>query len=315
MRTILIISGSSDIGLKGIAITNRFEEDGTFYSLIKYEREEFNRILKEEIQRDIERKWMEYEKKKEESKLKEEKQREQIRKDKAKAKIKKSKDKVKEQRMGYLKKKYTEFFSSPPPYNVIGFQNGELIPKKMEIGVKAGIAPLTFEAINFSYKYWLLQFTTLSNFYENKYTSQDLLLKYQIFPNTGEFYKISVSFGAIGYFYGLLDNNFFEAEQKYSPFLSGNITLPNLHFTYASFYGDATTVAIGLNYYFLYSQLKDRLSAIIEMNYIFDKDLQNEDGDSFVFQAGLRFKTTENVITTLSFEDNELFVFSIDVEY
>lgn len=306
---------SSDIGLKGIAITNRFEEDGIYYSLIRYEREEFNRILKEEIQRDIERKWMEFEKKKEESKLKEEKQKEQIRKDKEKAKIKKSKDKVKKQLMDYLKKKHAEFFSSPPPFNVISFQNGELIPKKMEIGAKAGIAPFTFEAINFSYKYWLLQFTARSNFYESKYISQDLLLKYQIFPNAGEFYKISVSFGAVGYFYGLLNNNFFEAEQKYSPFLSGNITLPNLHFTYASFYGDATKAAVGVNNYFLYSQLKDRLSAIIELNYIFDKDFQNEDKDDFVFQAGLRFKTTENVITTLSFEDHELIVFSIDVEF
>ena len=305
---------SSDIGLKGIAITGRFEEDGTFYSLIQYEREEFNRILQEEIQRDIERKWMEFEKKKEESKLKEEKQREKIRKDKEKGKIKKSKDKVKKQLMGYLKKKYAEFFSSPPPYNVISFQNGELIPKKMEIGAKAGIAPLTFEAINFSYKYWLLQFTTRSSFYDNEYDCQEFLLKYQILPNTGSFYKISVSFGAIGYMLNLRDEKFFE-EQKYSPFLSGNVTLPNLHFTYASFYGDATKVAIGVNNYFLYSQLKDRLSAIMEMNYIFDEDLQNEDGDSFVFQAGLRFKTTENVITTLSFEDNELIVFSIDVEF
>jgi len=305
---------SSDIGLKGIAVTNRFEEDGIYYSLIQYEREEFNRILKEEIQRDIERKWMEFEKKKEESKLKEEKQREQIRKDKEKGKIKKSKDKVKKQLMDYLKKKHAEFFSSPPPFNVISFQNGELIPKKMEIGAKAGIAPLTFEAINFSCKYWLLQFTTRSTFYDNKHDRQEFLLKYQILPNTGSFYKISVSFGAVGYMVNLRDEKFFE-KQKYSPFLAGNITIPNLHFTYASFYGDAFKVAVGVNNYFLYSQLKDRLSAIIELNYIFDEDFQNEDRDDFVFQAGLRFKTTENVITTLSFEDNELIVFSVDVEF
>ena len=251
------ISITSDIGLRGISITKRYSEEGNYYSLIQYLKKDYNKILKDEIKRDLERQKMDLNKKIEENKLAENEEKERLRQEREKQNMENVATRLKEGRMRDLKYKYPDFFKKNPPYKNVSFRNGQLIPQKAQINIKGGLSPISINELFLAYKLWLLEFSAKSNFVDNKYNRQEVQLKYQILPYSGDFYKFSSSFGFTAYKTQLDTSDFFEAELIYSPFIAGNISIPNLHFSYVSVYADLGQTSIAINNYVFYKQLKE----------------------------------------------------------
>ncbi len=306
---------SSDIGLKGISITGRYCDGEYYYSIIQYEKKEYNLILREEVERDLERQKIELEKEIEENKIAEIKKQEEIRKKKEKEKIKDSLAEMKNELMLKLRNKYPDFFNSAPPYQAVSFRNGQLTPYQFQINLKAGLFPVSLDEVLLSYKLWLFEFSSTSAFYESKYDQQELQLKFQILPYSGNFYKFSAAFGFKGYKTELIESSFQDAYLLVTPFIAGNITLPDLHFSFASIYADLGKTSFAVNNYLFYNQLKDRFSVIAELDYYYDENLMDKFDDAIVFQPAIRFKTTDNITSTFSYEDNELWKISVELGF
>lgn len=249
------------------------------------------------------------------NKLKEQEEKEKNRKKREAAKIKDDYENIKNEMMLKLINKYPEFFDSASPYKVVSFRNGQLIPHNTQINIKAGLFPLTLEEIFAACKLWLFEFSATAAFEENQYDRQEIQIKYQILPYTGNFYKFAAAFGFTACNSALRNSSFLDAELLVSPFIAGNVTLIDLHFSFASLYADMGKACVGINNYLFYKQLKDRLSVILELNYIFNEFLRNCHNDPLVFQPAVKFKTTDNLFSTFSYEDNRYFIISIEIGF
>ncbi|MEA2103574.1 MAG: hypothetical protein U9P79_02885, partial [Candidatus Cloacimonadota bacterium] len=302
----------TDVNLGGVSITERFKDPdtGTNYSIIQIRKDKYNKLVYDELQRKLEREINE-------NKMAEAGEKEGIRKAQAQFKlwIQNEKNKIdhkiqqfklkqnRKQEMAKLmeqyKKEYENFLNLQPPGKVLSFYNAELSAKSNRISLELGISPFSIQSVYYARKLWKLELAAYSEFSDNKYDRQDIVFKYQLLPNSGALYKTTFALGAIAYA-NSMDNDFKDLEIKFTPFVTGNITLPNLLFSYLSFYGDVRKYSIGLNSYVLYGHLQDKLSAILEFDYIADKDHRNKYGDEFLIQPGIRFKTANNVYSTLA---------------
>ena len=306
---------SSDIGLRGIAFAGHYYDGKSFFSIIKYKKNEYNDILREEVFRDLERQKIELDKLIAKNRMEEEKEREKIRNKKERVKIKDSLSQVKDDLMLQMRNKYPEFFDSIPPYKAVSFRNGQLIPFDYQLNLKSTLFPISLNEIAFAWKTWLFEFSATSSFYENKYEQQELQFKYQILPYSGRYNKISAAFGVTGYKTGLIDSSFANAYLLVTPFLSGNVTLPDLYFSFGSIYLDLGKTQVAINNYIFYKQLKDRISVILELNYFYDDHLRNRFDDALVFQPAIKFKTTDKLNTTFSYEENELWKINLEIGF
>lgn len=307
---------STDMTMRGLSITQQYfdEISSTYYTLIKYKKTEYNKILEDEIKRDIERKETEFKSKKQAQLLEEEKQKEAIRKEKEAIKIKEKKDKLKAQKRTKLKKKYAKLFNIQHPDHVISLPNAQLIQTTSQVGAKYGINESTIEQAYGTFRMKLLQVSATSGFYDNKYNTQQFSAKLQILPPTGDFYKVAVSAGAVGYMNGLIDTSFSKADVDVAPMVSANVFIPNLYFSYITAYGDGHKFGLGLNSHLLYKVMEDRISFMAEGVYYSDKDLRNMRNEKLIFQAGIRFKTTQYVRSSITYENNDTFMFGLDFD-
>ncbi|MCF7912894.1 MAG: hypothetical protein K9M99_10225 [Candidatus Cloacimonetes bacterium] len=305
----------SDIGQKGISFAGRYYDGEKYYSLIKYKKSEYNDILREEVKLELERQKIELDKLIARNRLEEEQERENIRNKQEKVKIREALLKTKEEIMLQMRNKYPEYFNSAPPFQAVSFRNGQLIPYNNQLSIKGGLFPMSLDEVMLGCKVWLFEFSGTASFEDNKYQQQELQLKYQIMPYSGIYNKFSAAFGFTGYKVGLVDSSFADAYMLITPFLAGNITLPDWYFSFGSIYADLSKTALALNNYIFYRHLKDRISIILEVNYIYDEHLRNAFNDAVVFQPAIRFKTTDNLSTTFSYEDNQLWKISLGIGF
>ena len=70
---------ATNITLRGITVTARYREKGEYYSLVKYGKDEYNQILADEMQKEIDRNKKSYEYTKLMNSLREKKEREELR--------------------------------------------------------------------------------------------------------------------------------------------------------------------------------------------------------------------------------------------
>jgi len=327
-NSISISETVTDVNLLGINISERYQDPktGEFYSIIKVQKDEYNKIVYDELTRKLEKEIYE-------SKIEEAKEQEGLRKVQAEFKLwlQKEKDKVErkiqkfqlkqkkkqemEKMINQFKKEYSDFIKYKPLEKVISFWNAGLPTKNNKASLELGLNPFSIHSLYYARKFWKLEISSYSEFTKNKFDKQDFNLKYQVLPNSGAFYKTTISLGFIVYDNEISEKNSKDIKVKYTPFVTGNITLPNLHFSYFYFYGDLRKYAIGIESYLLYGHLKDKLSLLLELDYIPDKDHRNRFNESFLIQPGIRFKTANNVYSTLAYRNNEMFVLSVDLTF
>jgi hypothetical protein len=307
---------SSDVGLRGICITERYQDNGKFYSIIKYKKTEYNQILAEEIQRDIERKKMQFEKAQQETKLQEAKAKEDLRRKQEKQRIKRKRSEMKQQYITRFKEQYSDFFQLQAPCKILNTSGASLCQKPTQVLVKGRISPISISKATVSKKIWFLQLTANSLFdSESRFQQAEFYLKYRMLKCQGRFIQAGFSVGASAYFTNLQQEDFLEAEQSYSPFLAATVILPHMRFSYANLYADFNKMSVASQSYLFYPQMKHYLAVILELNYIWNEDLRNSHDDLLVFQPALKFQTTSYLSTMLSYEQNEYMMLSLEVNY
>ena len=307
---------SSDVGLRGICITERYQVDDKFYSLIKYKKSEYNQILADEIQRDIERKKMQFEKAQQEARLQEAKAKEDLRRKQEKQRLKRKKYEMKQQYIASFKEQYSDFFQLQTPCKILNTPGASLCQNPTQVLVKGRISPFSLAEAAISKKIWFLQLTAKSLFdSDNRFQQEEFYLKYRMLKCQGRFIKAGFSVGASAYFTNLKQEDFLKAEQSYSPFLAATVILPHMRFTYANLFADFNRMTVATQSYLFYPQMKHYLAIIMELNYIWNEDLRNKHEDILVFQPALKFQTTSYLSTILSYEQNEYMMLSLEVNY
>lgn len=317
-------SALTDISIRGIAITERFYDGDIYYSLMKIGKDEYNRNFRNELDKEQERliaqtqaelnqKQLEFEKEKQSNIMKEKKSRESVRHRKEKSRINSEKHLQRKANRKDKLNTYRSFLSEIPPEKIISFRNGELSTESHTLSLHLGISPITIENIYYSFKFWKLELATNLIARQNQLERQDIIIKYQILPNIGEFHKISVSFGYLEFLYSISAvDNVDSLQPEFSPFLVLNMTLPELFHSYGSLYADSRKVSLGFNSFPTYDNLGNRLSLLFELNYIRHPGFRNRFNDTFLYQTGLRFKTSDIITTSFTYENHETFIFSTD---
>jgi len=339
----------SDLSLRGVTITERWHEDlertvlkvpikeTRYFSLIKIEKDKYERLVSDEIDRDLNIKEKEYEeeialkrlnerKHRDELQLKESEHEREKRKDRLKLEKKEHESEIKKdnflQKLGNIKRRtaelyqqkglFRDFLNDAPPSKVITLRNGEIINGNHEFDAKMGISPVTFESIFYGYRFGILEISSEFNLLNNKFDRQDLFLKIQLLPNTGELWKTSLSFGFVEYLNSIYRTEFKKLKPKYSPFLATNVTVPTFYYSYFSFYGDARKISFGINNYSFYKHFADKTCLLFQIDYIYDKSFRNRFSDPVLFQAGVRFRATQNLAFTLAYEKHEILTFTLN---
>ena len=349
-KTQLNIEQISNISLRGIAVTERHqetirrkvgrkrEEQVVYYSLIRLSRDEYEKQFSEELQREYQRRQIEAAQLIKTLQLRAETEQARLRQDSLQAEQERQKQRLaleKQQTRSEFKERrffqkiesikrraeqlyqaevvYRSFLNQPPPYRVLSLRNGEIIPRRQMVSVSNSIKPFYFENLSYAVRIWLIETGFETELVHNKIDQQAFYMKLQLLPNTGRLFKTSLAFGVQEYASGLRKLRKLEQMKgHYSLFLSGNVSLPTLQYSYGSFYGDARRIALGVNNYALFQHFGHRLSFLAQLDFCIDRSAGNRFGDPVMLQAGIRFQATPAAAFTFAYEENEYLTLSID---
>ncbi len=318
----------TDVNLKGVHIVERYTDAGskTYYSLIKIQKDEYNKIVFEELKKELERKIYE-------NKIEEAEQKEGLRSTQEKFKLWLEKEtnllkqkvdefrlKIKQKQIekdliAKRKKEFQDFVDLKPPVKALTFYNAEVPVNNNILSVEIGISPFSIQSFEYIRKIWKFSVGSYSEFHDNEFYSQDISLRFQMLPNSGDFYKITIAIGAIAFDHSLKDKKFEDIDVKFTPCVAGNISLPTFMSSYIFMYGEVRKYAIAWNSLLFFKSLNDRLSLILELDYIPDKDYRNQYNDPVIIQPAIRFKTTKDICTTIAYKNNEVFTLSLSVAF
>ncbi len=308
----------SDVSLKGIAIMERFVDttSKSFYSLVQYRKTEYDSMVTREIEREIllikARNKMIEEKRQEElraEKMKnlqeEERKKEELRAEQEQLTIERQRQQQEAQKKELHQKLYGEFLKEAPPEKAVSLRNGEVSNASTSVLVRLGLAPFQFSGGFFAKRIWMFEISGNAIYKGKKFDQQEGFIKIQILSRVGEFTKTSLAIGAVQAVGMIADSGYDFNKSKYSFFIAGNYTDPELEYSTFSFYGDKRKISIGATSFPLYSQFKNHLGFVLEANIIFDRDFRNKYGDSFIVNGGVRLQAHEKFSTQLVYESNE----------
>jgi len=178
-----------------------------------------------------------------------------------------------------------------------------------------GIAPLSFDRINYAYRSWKIEANIGMKFVQNKLERQEISVRLQALPYSGEYYKTSVSIGIIEYTSIISTTDTKLLKPKYSPTISGLVAVPHWYRSYISMHADYKSLSLGINTFAFYENFSDRLSLLGQIDHYVDDNYKNRFGEQTIFSAGIRFKTMDNLHVSLSYEAHELFIMKLNYEF
>jgi len=305
---------SSDVVLHGIGITARYEDKDRkqFYALIQVRKSVYDTLLVTEIRRDLERK-------KAENKVEEEKKAEELRSRQAELDLRHKEEETRRQEVELEKKEYEEFLSIKAPEEVVDLRNGEIARKGYTLALKAALAPFDVQSANFTLAMWRFELSANAYFQpeeslkSGKLEREQATFKIQLLEQAGQLYKSSLAFGVVGYGNESTVGAFDSIRPSYSVFAAGDIGLPTFLYSFASVYVDGRKAAIGWNCFPLPGSLKEGVSVLVQMDYIWNKNWRNRFSDPLLLQTGIRFRASDAFATSFTYEGHEFLVFSIEM--
>lgn len=307
---------SSDVVLRGVSITARYEDRvlKQFYALVQVPKSTFDTLLVSEIRRDCERK-------KAESRINEEKRAEELRSRQAELELRKREEETGRQEIELEKKQYEDFFKLTPPEEVIDLRNGEIARKGWTLILKSALSPFDVQSAHFKLAMWRFELSGNAYMQTQRFLKSDMLqreqaaLKVQLLDHAGQFNKTSLGFGVVGFAdvstLGALDST----KPKYSLFFAGDIGLPTVFYSFASGYVDGRKASAGLNFFPLPGSLKDAVSFLVQIDYVWNKEWRNRFFDPLLLQTGIRFRASDAFATSFTYEGHEFLVFTIEMGF
>jgi len=194
---------------------------------------------------------------------------------------------------------------------MINARNGELNTRQHQLSGSCGINPFSLEYFSYAYRLWLIEMDLDIHLEKNKLSTQDMYLRMQILPNSGKFWKTSISFGYVEYLHSLANIQVKHIKPGHSLFFASNITLAPLKRSYLNLYWDFRKLTFGLNNYFLYNHFTNNIGFLFQCDFINDKNFRNRFNDPVLFQFGIRFRASDAVNCAFAYEKHEIFTFMI----
>ncbi len=334
-KDVLITSGAV---MLGISISERWKDSATHYSLIQIGRDEYIDDLERELERKLERetKQLEYqsgsddaqykfnrdkrrrEREQEEDKYDDKKQ-QRIRDEQRKIeKLHQKRERMQRNLERFIARttEYRRFLNATPPPRIISARNGELsLPEKsltrqtLRIGI--GIVPFGISNFGHTYQMWKIESDLSLRFIRNNLERQNLSIRFQVLPNTGKYYKTSISIGAVEYLSKISETENKKLKPQISPFVAANVTVPHWKRSYMSFSADYRRISLGINNYILFNNFDDRVTFVGQVDYVLDDGYRNRFDEKLNTSFGIQLKTVENLTSMLTYEDHELFVLKL----
>jgi hypothetical protein len=307
---------SSDVVLHGISITGRYEdmELKQYYALIQIRKSVFDTLLVTEIRRDFERK-------KAENKVEEERKAEELRSRQAELELRKKEEDTRRQELEVEKKQYEDFLNLRAPEEVVDLRNGEISRKSLTLALNASLSPFNVQSAYFSVAIWHFEVSANTYFQSQQFPKTDMLdreeasFKVQLLEQAGQFYKTSLAFGVVGYAGESTLGAFDSVRPKYSLFVGGDVALPTALYSFASVYVDGRKASVGWNCFPFPGNVKDGVSILVQMDYVWNNEWRNRFSDPLLFQTGLRFRASDAFASSFTYEAHEYLVFSIEMGF
>lgn len=207
-----------------------------------------------------------------------------------------------------------DFEAEIPTNRVVTLRNGMVNEGALEISCKMGITPVSFEGAHCAIsppKVPLELFVRLSA-HDNKVQQEEGALRVRLMHQMGEIYPVSLVFGLVEYTGGLAEIKATKMQPDWSPLLGANITLPMLK-SHASLYIDSRLLALGIDYFLMYENFRGAISAIMQVDFIFDNEWRNKYHEDVLFQGGFRFRPSEFLNAAFTYENHDTIVFTVTV--
>ncbi len=334
-KDVLITSGTV---MLGITISERWNDSATYYSLIQIGRDDYIDVLGSELHRKLERetKQLEYqsvsddvhyeydrEKKKRAAQRQdddyEEKKQKRIRDEQRKnEKLNQKRERMQRNLQRFIARttEYRRFLNATPPSRLISARNGELsLPEKstrrQTVLIGIGIVPFAMNNIGYTYQIWKIESDINLRFIGNALERQELAFRIQVLPNTGQYYKTTISIGAVEYLSRISETENKKLKPQFSPFVAANVTVPHWKRSYASFSADYRKISLGLNNFILFNNFDDKIAFAVQVDYLLDDAYRNRFNKKLNSSLGIQLKTVEYLTTMLTYEDHELFVMKL----
>ena len=342
---------STNINLRSVSITERYlSADSTFYSLIRFGKAAYHRLVTQEIQVSLEASIRKQELAHQATEaLRADSLRHKITMDSLalgrkqavidsldhilqmdEAKLRQEQDRV-----DLLKSQHAAFLKIKPRYQLIDvptaatpkswlYASGRWDPNTEDIRqLKAGIS------------LWLISAEANVWATESVIDQTDLMLKLQLLPERGDIYTVSLAFGWANYletfsqpnrerlrdngyksFIRILEDELKDpAAQNASFFVTGTVGLPQIN-NHVSVYVDKRRVSLANIWYPFPRNMGDAISIINQIDYISSEHYRNRFHDELQWQLGLRLiAIADRFATMISYEDHEVWMLNFEFQY
>ena len=325
---------TTELSVKGISMSERFVDSDAdaYYSLIMVTREEYVEIIEKNVEEELALRDAEFRKKQDEERLALEQERSDQEREAEEARMaideRERREELRQRQLEAMIRRYREFLDTQPQSQLVSIRTAQLGHKpqhySLSIGISPGITP--FQPSNLVYRAHIAY--RLFNFFEISTTValndnsdafdwwfQEFDLKMRILDNVGELIPVSLAVGGKGLFFQ--PYNVFTGEKVeivgvlYGAFM---ISFPMALHTHLALYGGNDRVSLGFISHPFFTWLDDAIGFIGEASYTFHPLLTGDTYlSNFLFQAGFRLKTFDNLLTTITFEDHNTFSFVLDL--
>ena len=319
----------ANMKLKGIAIHERWQNTATgqYYSLIKYEKDEYENILISDIRREInllseqlrsqEKKAAEELRHKQEmDKINEEKARAEMESQRRKEILNAEKKRRRSERESLIFQEYQHFYKKPIPPFLIDISNAIVGFPENQVILKPTLYPFSFIQANYNHNWSYLGFS-FGLYWNNKELQlQDAHLKLKIFRDHYGIYPIAIAIGLVQYSKNISNFSDLSAiKPGVTPSLYTNASIPQLY-SHTTLYLDARKISFGIQYHPFFEHFAGKLYVLVQNDMIFMKEFRNRFNDRFLVQPGIGFEVVPGALFLLfSYEDNEFITLTLDYKF
>ncbi len=321
--------------LRGVYINERWIDpvDGTFYSLIEVNKDDYNKLIEEEIRRESARQEAlnRYEEKKRAEALRH--QESMVKLDSAQTAIeiseKRQKDDSREARknrkkehLEHIARVYGDYNRFKPHECLADMKNAEIRPGRHAFSIKGSLNRPGI--VSSAYSVSFLEVLNVSLMMENhkgKAARQDLTVKLMLLNGAGKIYRVSAALSFSQYLSTLPAIKGFKEVKDISLHpeytLGGmvNMSVPNLYST-VCLQADKRRISLGWIIHPLFMHLEEYMGVFIQADYFPQPFYRNPYDDKWQIQPGFQFMVIPGrLYATLAYEDNSLFNLNLDIQF
>lgn len=299
--------------LRGIFISERFYDDerSEYLSLIRIEKEEYSQLIVRETELALKRKEEIFKQQREIRKLDEQIKDEKIVKEEKEIEYQRKILELKKEKSEIKQEEYEEFLSCTSPRKLISIETACHPKYAFNTDFKLQLAPFQADKLDFFLTIGHFEFYVGSYWHDKIFRGRDSGFRLQLLPNIGRVIKYSLSVGMICTNFPAEAFNKSIKEMNYAPQITGTVCLP-MYYSYATCHLSSKQIAVGINNYYFFKHLQNKVSFTIEMKVIPNIKYRDKFGDLLLFQPGIHFQPSDILGATFSFEENHKIIFTLE---